>query len=105
MYEPVSTNLSDGARVDIDTLLEEQRAYNARWVKRKLELVDYAYRGRRLEIRCRYTCTNTKGKTVRGYCKTTYCFSENGRVESFADDSSSKHLPDYSSEVGEPLRL
>ena len=104
-YEPVSTNLTDGTRVDIDTMIEEQRAYIDRWVKRKLELVDYAYKGRRLEIRCRFTCTNTKGKTVRGYCKTTYCYSENGRVEAFADDSSTKQLPAYTDKVGSPQSL
>lgn len=105
MYEPVSTNMADGTRVDIDTMIEEHRSYITRWVKRKLELVDYAYRGNRLEIRCRFTCTNTKGKTVRGYCKTTYCYSENGLVESFADDSSTKQLPAYTDKVGYPQSL
>lgn len=104
-YEPFATNLSNGTRIDREEIIQTEREYISRWVYRKMELVDYAFRGNRLEIRTQFTCTNTKGKTVRGYCKTTYCYSVNGRVEAFDDDSSTKQLPAYSSLVDSPRTL
>ncbi len=104
-YEAYATNLADGTRHSREQLVQTEREYISRWVYRKMELVDYAFRGNRLEIRTRFTCTNTKGKTVHGYCKTTYCYSVNGRIEAFADDSSTSQLPSYSSNVGYPQGL
>lgn len=104
-YEPVSLNIYSGESVALDKLISEQQTYVNRWVKRRFEVVDYAYRGRRIEIRYRYTCSNSKGKTVRGFSKATLVISGNGRIEAFADDSSSKSMPAFSCEVDSPQSL
>lgn len=104
-YEPVTLNINNGETVELDKLISDQQTYVNRWVKRRFEVVDYAYRGRRIEIRYRYSCTNSKGKTVRGFCKATLIISGNGRIEAFNDESSSKSLPAFSNDVDSPQSL
>lgn len=95
-YEDTVTFLKTGKTINLQDLISQQYNYIGRWVDRKFDVVDYKITGNIIEIRSRYTCTNTKGKTVRGYSKTTYRISENGRIEGIADDSSSKTMPNFS---------
>ena len=102
-YAPVSTNLNTGEKTNLESIINEQRSLVKRWTQRRLELIDYAYCNRRVEYRFRYTCTNSKGKTVSGYCKSTLIISATGQIEAYADDSSTKKIPDFSIEVGPPI--
>lgn len=101
-YEPMVTELKSGKTMSIDELINDQYSYTSRWVTRSSTPHDFAWGQNRVEIRFRYTCTNTKGKTVRGYCKATWQISENGLIEAYADDSSTTSWPAFSPEVGEP---
>lgn len=101
-YEPTVTEIKSGKTMSIDELIKAQYSYTSRWVTRSCMPHDFAWGNNRVEIRFRYTCTNTKGKTVSGYCKATWQISENGRIEAYADDSSTTAWPAFSSEVGPP---
>ena len=104
-YEPVLFNIDSGETVELDNHINEQQKYVSRWVKRRFEVVDYAYRGRRIEIRYLYSCSNAKGKTVRGFCKSTLVISRNGRIEAFEDQSSTQSMPAFSRSVDSPHSL
>ncbi len=103
-YAPEVTDIKTGKRMTIDEYIRASGTYIGRWGSRSCALYDYAWRGNRVEIRMRYTCTNYKGKTVNGYCKTTWLISPSGKIEGYADDSSRSILPDFSPYVGAPVR-
>ena len=103
-YAPEVTDIKTGKRISIDQYIRSMGTYIGRWGSRSCALYDYAWRGNRVEIRMRYTCTNYKGKTVTGYCKTTWLISPSGKIEGYADDSSRSILPDFSPYVGAPVR-
>ncbi len=98
-YEPVVTNLKTGQRMSIDELVQAQYSYISHWTNRHFNIIDSRMQGNRVEIRSRYTCTNKRGKTVSGYCKTTWVISPGGKISGFADDSSTNNLPAFSAEV------
>lgn len=80
--------------MNIYDLVQAQYKYVNRWVNRRFDVIDYKIIGNFIEIRSQYHCVNTKGKTAQGFCKTTFRIN-NGRIDGFADDSSSSQLPEY----------
>ena len=98
-YEAQVTNLKTGRTMPINELIAEGYAYVKRWVQREFLVLDYKIKGNRVEIRSKYSCTNEKGKTVSGFCKTTWIISPNGKIQAIADDTSTHNLPVFSFEV------
>ena len=104
-YDSHITLIKTGQVLSKQELVKSQALYYQRWPYRECTPRDYAWRGNRVELRFQYSCTNTKGKTVRGFSKTTLIISPRGLIEGFADDSSTSSWPAFSPYVGSPNPL
>ncbi len=97
LYEREIANFSDGSTMTFEQNMQESRDYAGRWPVRRYDVQAVAYSERTIEIQMRYTCTNTKGKTVRGFSKATLHLSPAGRIDGVGDESSTKVMPAFSS--------
>lgn len=104
-YEKTITNLNTGKSQALTKRVQEHQTYVNRWCDRRFEIIDFAFRGQRIEIRSRFVCVSNTGKKSIGYCKTIYNISPNGRIDGVADVSSKTSLPSFSDNMSGPYRL